>query len=426
MAQTKSVAKIAKLSPSMIDNINGGAKSRKSISVDFSKNRKVHEGGRNNTLAQIAGSLRVRNLEYKTIVHVLMNVNELECQPPLSPKEVRSIARSINRYSSPQEDAFINLADIEVEEVEFLIEPYLPLGSITILDGMMGQGKSTFTASLASMVTNGMPPPFAKDIRQGGVLFLSAEDDPSRVLKPRLVAAEANMELIRVQATPFALDERGLQMLETEITQYRPMLTVIDPIIAYMEGGTDSANSVDMTRFMSELDLMARKYNCAILLVRHLRKAKADSTMYQGLGSVAIIARVRSGLLLGRDPNDPDTRVIAHHKSNYAIEGKPIGFELISTPNSKYPIVKYVECDPNITAEDITRPMEKGVGRPDEQREFAKAFLREFLADRAQSKSAIDKAAKARGISEATLRRAADDLSVAKGSGRNSKWSLPE
>ena len=70
--------------------------------------------------------------------------------------------------------------------------------------------------------------------------------------------------------------------------------------------------------------------------------------------------------------------------------------------------------------------MEKGVGRPDEQREFAKAFLREFLADRAQSKSAIDKAAKARGISEATLRRAADDLRVAKGSGRNSKWSLPE
>ena len=50
--------------------------------------------------------------------------------------------------------------------------------------------------------------------------------------------------------------------------------------------------------------------------------------MYRGLGSIDIAAAVRSILLVGRDKDNPNTRVMAHLKSSLAPEGSSIAFEL--------------------------------------------------------------------------------------------------
>ena len=58
----------------------------------------VREGGRNVALTSVSGSLRSRGLDEETICHVLLEVNRLRCEPPLSEAEVIRIARSISKY----------------------------------------------------------------------------------------------------------------------------------------------------------------------------------------------------------------------------------------------------------------------------------------------------------------------------------------
>jgi hypothetical protein len=56
-------------------------------------------GERNVTLASVAGSLRDRGLDEGNIGVVLLEVNRLQCNPPLEETEVLRIARSVGRYA---------------------------------------------------------------------------------------------------------------------------------------------------------------------------------------------------------------------------------------------------------------------------------------------------------------------------------------
>ena len=60
--------------------------------------QEIHEGGRNNHLAQRAGALRNIGASYETILHDLTERNERDCKPPLDESEVESIAKSYSKY----------------------------------------------------------------------------------------------------------------------------------------------------------------------------------------------------------------------------------------------------------------------------------------------------------------------------------------
>lgn len=402
-------------------------KPEQSRTASFEQSSIVSKGGRNNALASYAGYFRFKGLNDTAIEKVLNTLNKTICRPPLDEDELATIAQSIGSYDAGFESAFGSLADVEEEEVQFLAYPYIVKGATTVLDGNMGQGKSTFTAALAAAVTTGEPPPFLETIEQGSVLFLSAEDDPARVLKPRLVENSADISKVRYQDQVFSLDANGMMMLRQEIEAHMPALVVIDPIIAYMDAGVDGNKANDTMRFMVELDLIAREYDVSILIVRHLRKAKADNAMHQGIGSIAISARVRSGLILGIHPEDPTKRAIAHSKANYSEKGPTIVFELESGEKGRPPIVNWLGVDPDITEDDLLMKPPGAIGRPSEERDFAKDFLREVLSKGPIEKNKLDRMASTRSITPETMRRAADDMNIVKergGEGR-SVWSLP-
>ena len=56
-----------------------------------------------------------------------------------NPDSVRNLARRAALASSPLQI----IADVEPRKAEYLCEPYLPRGMITILAGVAGQGKTT-------------------------------------------------------------------------------------------------------------------------------------------------------------------------------------------------------------------------------------------------------------------------------------------
>src|SRR5688500_5472391 len=79
-------------------------------------------------------------------------------------------------------------SEIPVRPVRWLWTGRIPLGTLTVLDGDPGLGKSTLTAAITAAVTKGEPLPGDTAIPRGAVVFVSIEDDPGAVIIPRLLA----------------------------------------------------------------------------------------------------------------------------------------------------------------------------------------------------------------------------------------------
>lgn len=88
-------------------------------------------------------------------------------------------------------------------------------------------------------------------------------------------------------------------------------------------------------------------------------------------------------------------------------------------------MVTWAGTDRQLTPDLLLSKPNVPPGRPDNEREFAKRFLSDFLDDGPQPRSKIYRVAEARSISSMTLRRAADDLGVSKQrDGKNTVWAL--
>jgi hypothetical protein len=316
------------------------------------------------------------------------------------------------------------MSEVVAEDIRWLYAPYFPRGAVTLIDGDPGLGKSSLSVAVVAALSKGRP--WSADRPSGKALLLSAEDDPARVQKPRLIANRADTEKIRYARELFSLDEHGLAMLRTEMLQYRPDLVIIDPIIAYMSASFDLHKATDMTRFFTEIDKIAREFDCAMVVIRHLRKSRDGDALYQGLGSIAVAGRVRSMLVLGRHPEDSEIRAIAHSKSNYGKLGPTIVFELKPELGTEVPKVTWLDTE-EITADDILRPQsEATAGRPPKESDQVQRFLRDILDDGEMDSKAVLRAGEKRGFSEITIRRVMKKIGGKKrAAGRQSFWSLP-
>lgn len=168
-----------------------------------------------------------------------------------------------------QEEHFKDLIGVEKSKADYLLYPYLPLGSLTIMDGDPGMGKSLVTAEIASIATNGGR--FANDekVKKGKVLFLSPEDEPDRILRPRIEAHGGKVAMIRFMDKPFLLDGQGIELLRRELRLHGSALAIIDPLSAFIPETVDMYRANESRGFMRPLAMLAREMNIAILVVRH-------------------------------------------------------------------------------------------------------------------------------------------------------------
>jgi putative DNA primase/helicase len=66
---------------------------------------KLKTGGRNNGLTSLAGAMRRRGMSQQAIEAALLVDNKLQCDPPLSEKEVKQIVASVSRYAPGDDPA---------------------------------------------------------------------------------------------------------------------------------------------------------------------------------------------------------------------------------------------------------------------------------------------------------------------------------
>ena len=100
----------------------------------------------------------------------------------------------------PQEETveIIRMSEVDTQTVEWLWEPYIPFGKVTIVQGNPGEGKTTFALRLAAACTTGGTLPGMKPLPPFQVIYQTAEDGLGDTVKPRLIEAEADLDRVLV------------------------------------------------------------------------------------------------------------------------------------------------------------------------------------------------------------------------------------
>jgi len=328
----------------------------------------------------------------------------------------------------------VRMADVQAQKVSWLWQNRIALRAIAILEGIEGEGKSTLLAALTAGITCGRGLPETEPGEPGNVVWLSAEDDLSQVLKPRLESAGADCERVFAVGEPFTLDEKGLLGLREAIANHAPTLVVIDPIFAYTRGDANKGN--DARALTGELKKIADQFECAIVIVRHVGKSKGlGDPRAAGLYSIEWRAAARSVLLAGADPDNPQKRALTQTKNNLGPKSGSLGYLIQSDPDSPSGARFFWTGESDLTAERILEAAGEAEENSQENnaRDDAADFLRVVLGDAPRLATDVEAEAKEAKISIATLRRAKDKLNVRSRKfggkfGGDSKWywALPE
>src|SRR5206468_1042519 len=155
---------------------------------------------------------------------------------------------------------------ITATRIDWLWQGFLPLGSLSLLYGPEGDGKSTFTMALAAMVTRGTLPGELHG-KPASVELIAYEDDPGAVLVPRLLAAGADLERVYIHADDAG---DGLLTLPDDVPKFREDLDrrgsrflIIDPLADALREGLKDNNNGDVRKGIVPLHRMAQELGVA-------------------------------------------------------------------------------------------------------------------------------------------------------------------
>lgn len=322
----------------------------------------------------------------------------------------------MDNFRKDKDLELINMSDVEVQEVRWLWYPYIPYGKVTIIHGDPGQGKTTFVLQLAAILSRGDNLPFSNQKSEPtDIIYQSAEDGLADTIKPRLEEANADCSKIHIideSKSPLSmLDER----IEKAIRVTGARVFILDPMQAYLGSRVDMHRANEVRPILKRLSNIAEKYNCAIILIGHMNKSSGSKSAYRLLGSVDFQASARSILIVGRVGDSKEKRGVAHEKSNLAIEGKTIGFEL--SEENGFLWTGYLDITVNELLSEYSR---------ETKLQMAEKLLEENLRDgQIKSKDLFSKA-QAIGVSPRTLEQAKTNMGVkSKRIGKSSYWYMP-
>jgi archaellum biogenesis ATPase FlaH len=327
-----------------------------------------------------------------------------------------------------------SLADIEAEQIDWIWYPYLARGELTILEGDPGLGKSYLAEIVGRHIVDGKRLPSVKTRKRvrGRVAYFDIENDPNTVTKNRMLEnACRNMKDYYQETTPFMIDDdEALDVVYEALERVRPTLVVFDTVNTYI-GRADTHKTSETQQAMGQFLEIAKRFNCAVLVLRHLTKSTKEKALYRGQGSIAFAGIARVVLTVGSHPDEDDTLVMAVTKLNVAKRPPALTFSIVELPDtlkrqdrSRFDWGDFVD----LTSDDIVTVVQaaKSKGRDEELEEA----LREILSEGPLTRAKVERAAKARGIHIKQLDKVAKRIGVIRdtrgfGKKRVATWSLP-
>lgn len=304
------------------------------------------------------------------------------------------------------------LKDVEREEVAWLARGRLARRKLHMMDGDPGVGKTFVSDAIVAAVTTGNPL-FGEGERRepAKALMLTAEDDLGDTVRPRI--EDMGGDLSRVTILTGVRKENGeerhlslvddLTAVDTVLSKGGFDVVVIDPINAYLGAELDTNRDAALRSVLTPIAALAMKHQVAIICIRHLTKGGRDRPIYRGQGSIAYTAAARIVMIVGKNPDNEEERVIVWIKVTNGADPSAIAFSLTEGQ------FRWLG-ETDVTASALLAP-EKGTEERSKLDE-ARAFLEDTLADGPVSTPDVEKQAAMAGISSGTLRRAKASLGV--------------
>jgi DNA repair protein RadA/Sms len=194
--------------------------------------------------------------EWNTLVETVV---ERDHRAPLSSQMALTGVRAMPQRLSEVGADGMERIPLTMPEFSRVLGGGIVPGSLVLVGGDPGIGKSTLLLQVASLLTEG-----------GDVLYVSGEESAQQIkMRARRLGIESDCLYI--------LTETNLNAIVAHIQQLRPRMAIVDSIqTVYLEGLTSAAGSVSQVReSASQLMHLAKSQNIPIFLVGHVTKAGA-------------------------------------------------------------------------------------------------------------------------------------------------------
>lgn len=329
-----------------------------------------------------------------------------------------------------------SMDEVEEEVLDWLWYPYLARGELSILEGDPGLGKSYMAQMIAGSIVDGrrLPterPQMMKPVK-GRIAYFDLENSAGSVTKVRLVSnGFTNLKDYRQEETPFSIDDdEVMDDVYDALEDFKPTLIVFDTLNTYL-GKADSNNGKEVQQAMVMFKQLAKDFNCAVLVLRHLTKGgKGVAAIYRGQGSIAFTGMARVVMTCGRHPENRDITVMAVTKINVTKAPRAVCFQIQERPHEKSEFIwgDFVDLNSDEILEaskSVKDGKDKVVGND------IKVFLEEVLDAGPEEYSKIRRMADRRAISAKDLKEAAkamglDSIDILIRGKPVKHWGLPE
>lgn len=403
---------------------------------------KIPSGERNSTLFKMASSLRAQAYTEPEILATLKAVNAGRCDPPLPDRELETICGSVGKYARGSQKVkprksklnMIPMSMIKARKPEYLIPPYIPRGMITVMGGISGSAKTWLALNMAASVSSGKKLPFLNSYdappRPGYVYYLTNENDPECVIRPRLDLMNPDFDKILIRGMdesifdPLTLNDPRLNDLALE---YPPALIIFDPIQSYLGAGVEMNKANEIRPITDWLGNFTKQHDCSTVLISHMSKPGVGcaTALDRLLGSSDIRNVARSIIIVGVDPDNPDNRIFAHAKNSLGLPGYSQRFHI----DNDLGVVYDGECD--LTADDIIKQSEGKRKKTAVTLTATVNHLNELLyGDGVATLEQVERLQEILGVSRTTLYTAKGELaiksvSIGQPPNRKTWWVLP-
>lgn len=264
--------------------------------------------------------------------------------------EVRRLVAAIDEFGGEgvQFSSYAELA-ATLPPVEWLWEPWIPRGMLSLLGAWQGTGKSWLALDLARIVTQAQQWPDGSGVQKNGTcIYVEAEAVP-RITVDRIRAMGMNADKIY----PFLPDRFGLMDLANRgwqdrladmVDSLRPELVIIDSLTNVSESGQNGVE--DVKNLLMYLVRLADFANCGLVVIHHLRKPSGGQMTlpgvsihdFRGSGHITAMARTVLGLSVvqsGKQFSLNGPRRLELAKTNLGPYPDPLGVEIVDTPGGK-------------------------------------------------------------------------------------------
>jgi hypothetical protein len=314
-------------------------------------------------------------------------------------------------------------AGLSIRELAWLWDQRVPLGKLTILAGLAGQGKSLLTCWMAARASRGELDGYLSGTPVD-VVLVSAEDDPEDTILPRLIRTGADLDRVHIvdvrepgaegeadYTRTVALPSDTPAILE-ELRRTGSRLIILDPISGLLDAEVDNYKSQHVRRALGPIKTAAEETNGAVVLISHvLPKGQGTDALARLADSHAFSGLPRSMLVFGPDPEDElgdrgSSKVLALAKSNLAAPGEHgLAFTILAGETvSHHGELGYsasIRLDGASTSTSAELLADQGTrGRTAD----ASTWLVEYLADGPRPREEVRQAAEAEGHSWENIR----------------------